>query len=545
MQKTAFKVFLCSFSVSMLAMSVANRIFLHTKNYDTPPLDISEKNISLFLKDTNPRKYPVKKIDLSILDDMDITPHEDDYLDLNDSIVVADEINFQDASPDEKTEESFNDTNEAEDQKIFLADVVYSQDNQLESLAVNEKIVYSPEEPIITDGNSQEEVDKPVVYADNSIKEPIKFEVPKVENNKTVEAKPTDSLIPIMYNGSTQTLADISIDNPDNLNNVAMKISNAPIESMSNNISSDKETSSEDKKWRQMTDNPWLVARSNGSKKNKFSEKNLGTVDDQNIEDTLNIQKPKKGVDLASETVKNLVIPLPEKLAGDENLMPKLAYPEDSSDAKKEKAMNALSLRQEKEKEQHKLLTPIEEDEEDISMAPPEEETIEKPKNKGLFSSIKSLWSDKTEDLREKLENAANKAKAKLTARKNLKLAADANRRISIVPKEIRMSFQPNKAEISGQTLRWVQAFATKAAQEESVYLEVRVDASRPTTLQKRRLNLLYNILTNKGVEYSKINIVYTSREPNSFILRMVNMGETEGKIAKKIKKTGTAHIQW
>lgn len=539
MQKTAFKVFLCSFSVSMLAISVANRAYLHAKNYDTPPLDISGKNISLFLKDTNPRKYPVKKIDLTILDDVDITPHEDDYLDINDSIVVADDIKFQDIS-DEKTEEAFDETEEAEDQKIFLADVVYSQDKPLEPMIIDKEVVYSSEEKVVADSNSPKVIDSPIVYADNSVERKISTEPLDADN----ETKPVDSLIPIMYDGNTQTLADISIDNPDNLNNVAMKINDVPIESMTKESSSTEKVSSEAKEWKQMSDNPWLVARSNGAKKNKFSDKNLGTIDDSGIDEVLNIQKPKKGVELATETVKNLIIPLPEKLADDENLMPKLAYPDDSSDAKKEKAMNALSLRQEKEKEQQKLLTEIEDDD-DIPMAPPEEETFEKSEKKGLLSSIKSLWSDKTENLRTKLENAANKAKAKLKARRNLKLAADANRRLSIVPKEIRMSFQPNRAEISGQTLRWVQAFAAKAAQEDNVYLEVRVDASRPTALQKRRLNLLYNILTNKGVEYSKINIVYTSREPNSFILRMVNMGETEGKIAKKIKKTGTAHIQW
>ena len=127
----------------------------------------------------------------------------------------------------------------------------------------------------------------------------------------------------------------------------------------------------------------------------------------------------------------------------------------------------------------------------------------------------------------------------------NLKRAAEANRNIPIMPREIRMSFQANKAEISGQTLRWVQAFASKAAQDSNTYLEVRIDASRPTVLQQRRLNLLYNILTNKGVEYSKINVVYTTREPNSFILKMVSLDNDNEGYLDKMNKAGKNYLQW
>jgi len=542
MQKTAFKVFLCSFSVSMLAISVANRAFLRTQNYDYTPPDISGKNISLFIKDTAPNSYPVKKIDLSVLDDAVITPPEEEIIDFNDSIVVADDLNFQNNLPDEELAETFQADTDDEDQKIFLADVVYSQDKPLERLTTDEDIIDSQKEVIAESDHIPEVIDKPVVYTDNSVKDQLMLADNKPKDDKPIVNQPVDSLIPIMYDGSSQTLTDIKVDNPDNLNNVAMKIGNVPIESMNKETSDETENSPDKEKWEQLEDNPWLVARSNGSKKNKFSDGNLGTVATEDIKDVLDIQKPKKGVEVATETVKNLVIPLPEKLAEDENLMPKLAYPESSSDARKEKAMNAMSLR--KEKEEKKLLTEIE-DEEDISMSPPEEETSSPVEKKGLWSSLVSKFSNKTEDLKTKLEDAANKAKLKLQARKNIKLAADNNRRISIVPKEIRMSFQPNRAEISGQTLRWVQAFATKAAQEEGIYLEVRVDATRPSVLQKRRLNLLYNILTNKGVEYSKINIVYTSREPNSFILRMVDLGENERKTRKKIKKTSNTHLQW
>ena len=51
------------------------------------------------------------------------------------------------------------------------------------------------------------------------------------------------------------------------------------------------------------------------------------------------------------------------------------------------------------------------------------------------------------------------------------------------------------------------KAFAAKAAATPEMTLEVRINGTSSTALQQKRLNLLYNILTNKGVEYSKINM--------------------------------------
>ena len=72
MLKTGFRAFIYSFSVSLFAIVVANRAFLHKKNVNPPPLDISNKNIVLFLKNTGPAKSPSKKIALNILPDIPV-----------------------------------------------------------------------------------------------------------------------------------------------------------------------------------------------------------------------------------------------------------------------------------------------------------------------------------------------------------------------------------------------------------------------------------------------------------------------------------------
>ena len=60
--KTGLKAFICSFSVSLFAIMAANRAFWHEEPLKEEPLDISGKNIVLFLKNSSTAHFPVKKI---------------------------------------------------------------------------------------------------------------------------------------------------------------------------------------------------------------------------------------------------------------------------------------------------------------------------------------------------------------------------------------------------------------------------------------------------------------------------------------------------
>ena len=100
-----------------------------------------------------------------------------------------------------------------------------------------------------------------------------------------------------------------------------------------------------------------------------------------------------------------------------------------------------------------------------------------------------------------------------------------------IVPTELKLAFQPNRAEISGQTLDWLHAFADNAVQNDNVVVEIRVDRSASYEVQKKRLKLLYKILADNGVESNKVNIIFTDREPNSFIIRNVRYASDEARI--------------
>ena len=85
----------------------------------------------------------------------------------------------------------------------------------------------------------------------------------------------------------------------------------------------------------------------------------------------------------------------------------------------------------------------------------------------------------------------------------------------NISPTELKLSFQANRAEISGQTLEWIKAFSENVVNYDDVAIEIRLDRSASYELQQKRLKLLYKILANNGVEYRKINIIFTDREPN------------------------------
>ncbi|MBR5598889.1 MAG: hypothetical protein IKW39_02485, partial [Alphaproteobacteria bacterium] len=92
-----------------------------------------------------------------------------------------------------------------------------------------------------------------------------------------------------------------------------------------------------------------------------------------------------------------------------------------------------------------------------------------------------------------------------------------------ITPSELKLSFNNDRAEISGQTLRWIKAFSEKT-NEESSFIQVMLDATASAELQRKRLNLLYTIFINNNVDLNKVDTVFSNVEPNTFIIRTLNL---------------------
>jgi hypothetical protein len=93
-------------------------------------------------------------------------------------------------------------------------------------------------------------------------------------------------------------------------------------------------------------------------------------------------------------------------------------------------------------------------------------------------------------------------------------------RKSTILPAEIKLAFQNDKASISGHTLRWINAFAQKVANDNSLGLEIRMSKIAPSKLRTLRFSLLRNILLSKGVNDFQIHPIFTDRQPNTLVIR-------------------------
>ncbi|MBO7098033.1 MAG: hypothetical protein J6W11_05300 [Alphaproteobacteria bacterium] len=231
----------------------------------------------------------------------------------------------------------------------------------------------------------------------------------------------------------------------------------------------------------------------------------------QTFNEPLLKQKDHENGKLAYQMIQNILIPIPDDILNDADLTPDLTAAPDNKDEKTTVRVNNS-----------------------VSRGKPELNDSEK--QSGLFKSITSWFGkNKSDDNAKKsskdketsgtFANIKDKVYSALGSIDDYKKAG----REQIMPAELRLSFQPNRAEISGQTLRWIYAFADNARDDPDVFIEVRIDGTSSFALQQKRLNLLSSIFASRGVDYRKINTVFTSREPNSFIIRNIRFNDNKG----------------
>ena len=181
------------------------------------------------------------------------------------------------------------------------------------------------------------------------------------------------------------------------------------------------------------------------------------------------------------------------------------------------------------------------EDDDQIVISDAQGNNLHKENKGGFFNSITSIFKSDTNEIEETDNNNENVID---TISKKIGLK---RKGMNILPTEIRLSFQPNRAEISGTTLQWIQAFGKKAAEEETVALEIRLDANSSPSLQHKRLNLLSNILSSRGVGGHKLRVVYTAREPNSFVIRTIRIDpkDKEKKPQYRNQNVNAHYLHW
>ncbi|MBQ7413620.1 MAG: hypothetical protein IJV07_05060 [Alphaproteobacteria bacterium] len=89
------------------------------------------------------------------------------------------------------------------------------------------------------------------------------------------------------------------------------------------------------------------------------------------------------------------------------------------------------------------------------------------------------------------------------------------------MPHEVRITFYPKASAFSGQTLKWVRAFAVAALQDPRLIVEIRSSCAE-ADLQDKRLALVKGVLQGVGLSTHQIVVNYTNRPVDTMLLRAV-----------------------
>ena len=358
-----------------------------------------------------------------------------------------------------------------------LADLSLSQDTVL-----NSDIVYSPQE---INGSEDDEI--------------LNINV--------------DSLIPIDIENPHDVSYNAEISYGDDADN---KIALLPTDASSNTLDSS-------------FDSPWVVARGSKHIKNKkLLEKYAPDMSDKLISDDfthLADNDDALSYKVAERIKQSIIFPIPDEILNDENLTPtfissqKKVSDKKNINANKKDTSSAITKKEEQPLKIISKTTPAS-----------QPSTQKQEASKGILDNISSWFSTSSEEKKAPAKTTKNKAAPLYSSQDNQNSQQAASSLSSndalvsfyetiqetqkeqasnkIIPSELKLSFQPERAEISGQTLRWLKAFSEKA-KEKNRYLQVRLDATAPIELQRKRLNLLYTIYQLKlfDIKFDWLNL--------------------------------------
>lgn len=416
--------------------------------------------------------------------------------------------------------------------------------------AENSGILYEPEE-----------LDEPlpIVTADQSATDKIEMAAPEMidtdeetaQNNNDEQLKIADAAeaidfqIPLHYNYE-KPKGIVEVSTKADKSQIAMAaadvlIDNLGTENKTLQIEETIGTNPLEKNAQPEEDDPWKVAEVSNS---NITKNTINQYTKDHREEVAALDKDKNApafseneTKVAYKMVKNLLIPIPDEIMNNENLTPRLAYSEENKKLdEKLQQENILPKKTDLQEEtthsttetaqtnipQNTEITPITDNVQDNA-----------PSSKSLTDSITAWFSgaenkSSTDSVMPPQNTEDNTDNNDGTSAFSKLLNLGSKPKSNIAPSELKLAFQPNRAEISGQTLEWLKAFAVSAIKNENVLIEIRIDGSNSFELQQKRLNLLYSILANNGVDFNKINIIFTAREPNSFIIRNVRYASEE-----------------
>ena len=359
-------------------------------------------------------------------------------------------------------------------------------------------------------------IKKETLFTDNTLKETSTY----TDNKDFIIAYEEDA------NGiEDEEILSINTDDiiPIEINNNHIKNAQVNTESTNEKVAMlPDETPYFDETIETSEESPWIVAKGNKHIDNKMLLENNLNVSSA-IAPSETFIKEDLSFEVAKKIKQNIIFPIPDEILNDEDLTPTFINTNNAN--KNQKKPN-------KEK-QPKLI---------------EKKTVEiqnqQPKdNQNTIINNISSWFNKSETKEEETQKRTKttppiystqetKSTTKTTKPQDfgefyeaLQKTKQIHSQKKITPSELKLSFNPERAEISGQTLRWLKAFSEKT-NEESCFIQVILDATTSTELQRKRLNLLYTIFINNNVDLNKVDTVFTNIEPNTFIIRTITLSK-------------------
>ena len=511
MPRLGLKCFIGSFLLSLVA------VFAVTKAYFVLSLNEQQQ------RDEFADSIPVKNIELFATSEEN-DPLYDKFNDINShkELPVSDS-NTKVLSATETTDYPQN-------------SVLYQPQEETPSDLLAENTVSTPENPLPS-------LDEAPAVSDNSDSEELQiadastapvFRIPLVHSYKTENGT-------ITYSDSADEnqIASVSGDVPtENLGTDSAAALTEPLTN-NNELFSNSEFSA-GLNSSSPESSPWEVAEV----ANKHSAKNSLSGYEAKHQDNI-VSPDQEMTDAPREEYRmqeNILIPIPDSIKNERNLTPQFSTSEENLRLERElrEKHQLPALSGEKNTGTGSVASPDTDDEEqDFDDEEEEDEEASKTLSDSIaewFSGSKKKSSEdnitspdtQSDKQAPKTEKKSEKSEGSIF-NKLLGIGKDGDD--SITPSELKLSFQPNRAEISGQTLEWLHAFSDNSVKNEDVFIEIRIDKGAPYALQEKRLKLLYKILANNGVDYHKINIIFTDREPNSFIIRNVRYASEEDKV--------------
>ncbi len=303
----------------------------------------------------------------------------------------------------------------------------------------------------------------------------------------------TEELIPIVFNfDSDISGATLPSDNNDE------KVALLPNTEELNN---------------QQESTPWVVAKGNLSPRNKLLPEN---INNSIISSNQNKEGELLPYNVAEKIKQSIIFPIPEEILSDENLTPTFIKKETKPAPQKDlKVIEKKKVEKENANPKDGILTNLSNW---INKKETNNTTTKKIKASPIYSS-QAKPTPKANIVDKQIKQTKMKDIGELY--EAMQTTQEQSSQKKILPSELKLTFNPQRAEISGQTLRWIKAFSEKTINNE-YFLKINLNASTPTELQRKRLNLLYTILYNNGVDIDKVDTAFSQVGQDTFIIRLI-----------------------